>query len=159
MRIKGLTDEDFLQYREPSMFIIFPTCNFKCDIENGSQICQNWGLMREPIIDVNKEKIIQRYITNDITNAIVMGGLEPLDSFSDVLSFITSLRNDYKCDDTVVIYTGYKEEEVIDIINELKQFKNIIIKFGRFVPGQEPHQDPLLGVALASDNQYAVQIS
>ena len=36
---------------------------------------------------------------------------------------------------------------------------NIIIKFGRFVPMQQPHFDPILGVNLASDNQYAKQIS
>jgi hypothetical protein len=42
---------------------------------------------------------------------------------------------------------------------DLCQFSNIIIKFGRFRPGQEPHYDEVLGVKLASDNQYAKRVS
>jgi len=32
---------------------------------------------------------------------------------------------------------------------------NIIVKFGRYRPNQEKHYDKILGVFLASDNQYA----
>ena len=45
------------------------------------------------------------------------------------------------------------------IINNLKQFPNIIIKFGRFIPNQQSHYDEVLGINLASDNQYAKKIS
>ena len=31
MIIKGLIDEDFINYKKPSMVIEFPYCNFKCD--------------------------------------------------------------------------------------------------------------------------------
>ena len=41
----------------------------------------------------------------------------------------------------------------------LKKYSNIIIKFGRFIPNQKPHYDPVLGVELASDNQYGEKIS
>lgn len=34
----------------------------------------------------------------------------------------------------------------------------IIIKFGRYVPGSVPIQDPVLGVTLASSNQYAERL-
>ena len=34
-------------------------------------------------------------------------------------------------------------------------FKNIIIKFGRYVPNQKEHYDEILGINLASSNQYA----
>lgn len=54
---------------------------------------------------------------------------------------------------------GYKEDEIEDKINQLKQYKNIIVKFGRFVPNQEKHKDSLLGIYLASFNQYAIKIS
>ena len=37
-------------------------------------------------------------------------------------------------------------------------FTNIIIKFGRYIPNQKPHYDEVLGVNLASDNQYAERI-
>jgi hypothetical protein len=38
-------------------------------------------------------------------------------------------------------------------------FKNIIIKFGRFVPNKPHHIDEVLGIELASDNQYAKRIN
>ena len=61
--------------------------------------------------------------------------------------------------DDIVIYTGYTEEEVADKVYLLDLFPNIIIKYGRYIPGQEPHYDEVLGVKLASDNQYAKKIS
>ena len=44
-------------------------------------------------------------------------------------------------------------------IEELKKFPNIIVKFGRYKPGQEPHEDEVLGVNLANSEQYAKRIS
>jgi hypothetical protein len=40
----------------------------------------------------------------------------------------------------------------------LKNFDNIIIKYGRFIPNQEQHYDETLGVNLASNNQYAERL-
>ena len=159
MKLKGLTDEDFLQYQKPSMFIICPYCTFKCDKENGTQICQNWSLPKSEIIEIDTEIIIKRYLQNNITKAIVFGGLEPLDSFEEVIDFIELLRNKYKCLDDVIIYTGYRNDEIEDKISLLSQYKNIIIKFGRYIPGQKPHFDPVLGIDLISNNQYRVKIS
>ncbi len=159
MKIKGISDEDFLQYKKPSMFIICPYCTFKCDKENGTQICQNWPLSKAEIIDIDEETLIRRYLQNNITQAIVFGGLEPLDSFEQVLSFIDNLRKNHNCDDDVVIYTGYRNDEIEDKISLLSQYKNIIIKFGRYMPNQKPHFDPVLGIELASNNQYRVKLS
>ena len=64
--------------------------------------------------------------------------------------------------DDLVIYTGYNKEEERsqDLINFIKrnQYKNIIIKYGRYIPNQTPHYDEVLGVNLASDNQYAERL-
>ena len=38
-------------------------------------------------------------------------------------------------------------------------FKNIIIKFGRYIPNRNNKYDEILGVTLASDNQFAEKIS
>jgi transcription initiation factor IIE alpha subunit len=84
-------------------------------------------------------------------------GLEPFESAHDVLVLIEEFRK--YTDDDIVIYTGYYESEVSRYIEYLKKFKNIIIKFGRYRPYQSPHIDEVLGVKLASDNQYAVKIS
>ena len=58
-----------------------------------------------------------------------------------------------------MIYTGYYDYEIKDQLNELKQYPNIIIKYGRYIPNQSPHYDEILGVKLVSDNQYAERIS
>ena len=44
-------------------------------------------------------------------------------------------------------------------INNLKQFKNIIFKFGRYKPNNNKHYDNVLGINLISDNQYGLEIS
>jgi hypothetical protein len=92
----------------------------------------------------------------------VLGGLEPFKSFGDLCGFVDYIRN--YTEDDIVIYTGYTEEEYNSedwqvLRKWLKRFPNIIIKFGRFIPNQEPHYDEVLGVKLASDNQYARRIS
>ena len=152
MRVKQIVDEDFVNYMKPSMFIIAPTCTFKC----GKDICQNGSLMNEPDIEISAKDLVNRFLTNDITEAVVFGGLEPMDSFNDLKEFITLLRKKSDCD--VVIYTGYNVEEIYNQIWWLRQFKNVIVKFGRYVPNQEPHFDEVLGVKLASDNQYAAAL-
>ena len=157
MIVKGITDEDFINFKAPSMFIASATCSFKCDMEYGLPICQNGALANQPDIEVSMIGLIERYQDNPITKAIVFGGLEPLDD-DDTLIFISLLRSMNIMDD-VVIYTGYTEEEVGDKLIELKKLKNVIVKFGRFLPGHQPHYDPVLGVKLASNNQYAERLS
>lgn len=159
MTIKALVDEDFVNYKVPSMFIINSQCSFKCDRESDKKICQNSSLIRQQDISIDNEIIAERYFQNPITNAIVFGGLEPMDQFEDVFETIKILREDLKCDDDVVIYTGYNENEIPDRISALRKFKNVIMKFGRFLPNHERHFDEVLGVYLPSDNQYARKIS
>lgn len=161
MILKGLIDEDFINYRKPAMVLEFPKCNFKCDKECGMQVCQNSRLANAPIISTTYASVYHRYIQNPITSAIVMQGLEPFDSVNDVIGFIQYVRKYEHCDDDIVIYTGYKEEELEMTLNAFKalNFKNIIIKFGRYIPNQESHYDKVLGVKLASENQYGKKIS
>ena len=153
MKIKGLISEDLVNYKKPSMTIIFPYCTFKC----GEGYCQNSELAKAPIIEMNVNNLVDRYINNPITEAVVMQGLEPFDSWNDLKSFIHELRE--YCNDDIVIYTGYDKNEVIEKINELSKYTNIIVKFGRYIPNQEKHFDDLLEVYLASNNQYAERIS
>lgn len=150
-------DEDFVNYRKPSMFIGFPSCTFKCERECGKKCCQNSSLAQSPNIDVDTRYILKRYVHNNITSAVVCGGLEPFDSWQDLKGLITLLRN--HTSDDIVIYTGYYEEEIKDKIELLKQFPNIIIKLGRFIVDDEPVFDDVLGVTLASSNQKGVKIS
>ena len=157
MIIKGLIDEDFVNYKKPAMYIAFPSCTWKCEMDCGMRVCQNSTLAQSPNIEIETSKLVDRYLSNPITKAIVCGGLEPLDTRRDLKIFVAEFR--HKTDDDIVIYTGYKEDEVQNQLAYLRPYRNIIVKFGRFIPNQEPHYDEVLGVKLASDNQYARRIS
>lgn len=157
MNIKNLIDEDFANYKLCSMFIGFPSCTFKCEKECGICMCQNSDLVNYPTITIDYKAIVKRYINNHMSHAIVFGGLEPFDSYKDMIDLISEFRR--QTQDDIVIYTGYKEEELYNELLYLSSFSNIIIKFGRFVPYQEKHYDEVLGVNLASANQYAVRLS
>jgi hypothetical protein len=153
MKIKGITDEDFVNYKKASMFIAFPNCSFKCDHECGRAVCQNSALAKSQTIDIPISMLIDRYGQNPISKAVVCGGLEPLDSWEELQAFIRDFR--YYTPDDIVIYTGYEEEEIKDKIEWLSLFENIIIKFGRYRTNEPSHYDNLLGVSLMSSNQYA----
>lgn len=154
MKVKGINFEDFVNYKKPSMFISFPNCSFKCDKECGRAVCQNSALALSPDIEISVEEIVERYINNPITKAIVCGGLEPFDSFRDLSELITKLRE--VTNDEIVIYTGYKEEEIMEYVEPfLFTFSPIIVKYGRFIPDCESYLNEVLGVKLASPNQYA----
>ena len=157
MIIKQLLDEDFVNYKKPSMFIGFPSCTWKCERECGEHCCQNSALAQSPNINIDAKALVERYMANSITYAVVCGGLEPLDSWNELQDFIITFR--YWCNDEIVIYTGYKEEEIQDKLEWLKLYGPMIIKFGRYVPNEDSHYDNVLGVKLASKNQYAKVIS
>lgn len=160
MRIKNLISEDFVNYREPAMFISAPFCDWKCCRELGRDICmcQNSPAYNSPIVDVPDGELVGRYLANPITTAVVVGGFEPLYEswFPELLAFLKLFRE--KSSDCVVIYTGYNEGEVAGKLDELRKLGNVIVKFGRFIPDQPRHRDGLLGVELASPNQHAVKI-
>jgi hypothetical protein len=159
MEIKGIIHEDFVNYKVCSMTIAMPYCTFKCDKECGSNVCQNSKLAKDPTLDIPAAKIIDQYLYNPLSHAIVFQGLEPFDSYNDLYYFIYALRFVFKNNDPVVIYTGYNKDEISSKIEDLRKFSNIIIKFGRYIPDQKPHYDEILGVNLASNNQYAEKIS
>ena len=156
--LKGIIDEDFVNYRVPSMVLMFPRCSFKCETD-GNHFCQNAPLAKEPDITISIDKIYQRYINNPITKAIILQGLEPIDSWDEVNSLLFHFKIHKCCRDDVVIYTGYNKDEILDKIDHIQtMYDNVIIKYGRYIPGQQPHYDEVLGVNLASDNQYAERI-
>ena len=85
MILKGIIYEDFVNYKKISMYISFPYCSFKCDKEFGCQICQNGSLANTENINISLDRIVDRYINNPISEAVVMAGLEPMDSFEELM--------------------------------------------------------------------------
>lgn len=157
MILKGIIDEDHINYKKLSMVIEFPYCSFKCDKECGKQVCQNGILANSPNIEIPMDRIVERYLNNPLTEAVVLQGLEPFDSKDDLFELIKKFREITQ--DDIVIYTGYTKCELNQIFgNCLRDYRNIIIKYGRYIPYDEPHYDNVLGVTLASNNQYAERL-
>ena len=158
MKLINIIEEDFTNYRKPGMFLGFPRCNGKCNRDAKYNVCQNVDLFHSDRIDISIDEIIERYKKNHISQCIICGGLEPFDSFDDLKALYKAFRedDDITCDH-FVIYTGYYPFEIKNQINELIDISPLCltIKFGRFIPKHKPHFDPVLGVDLASDNQFA----
>jgi len=159
MKLKNIIDEDFQDYKKPSMMLATCFCDWKCLVEKDLDIhiCQNSELAHQDNIEVSVDKIINRYLSNPITQAIVIAGLEPIKQLLEILFFIYQFRK--KCNDDVVIYTGYYPEEIIEEVEMLKKYNNIFIKFGRYIPNSNGIWDEVLGVYLVSQNQFAIKIS
>lgn len=161
MRVKTIVDEDFTNYKKPAMFIGTISCGGKCCIEAGipMSVCQNDGWRSCAPVVLSDREICMRYLSNPLTGAIVFGGLEPFEQAKEVRKLVWTLRSVFGCNDDIVIYTGYNRNEIEEQVKLLSEFENIIVKFGRFCPNQTPHYDEVLGIELASDNQYAERIS
>lgn len=156
MIVKNLITYDVVQFKIPSMVVAFSHCSFKCEKEYNCN-CQNKSLAESTSIDISYDDILKAYANSKMCKALVLGGLEPFDDFEDVFELVLLFRRYYN--DPIVIYTGYNEDEIEDKIKRISNCRNIIVKFGRFIPNQKSHYDKVLGVRLASDNQYAKYIS
>ena len=160
INVKEIVDENFQDYKKASMFIATTKCDFKCLKEKGLDfsICQNSKTANLPNRKVLITDIFKRYIANPLTSAVVIGGLEPMLQFEEILNLVSYFRKN-NCRDDFVIYTGYYETEVADKVSLLQNFNNIIIKYGRFIPDSNSVFDNVLGINLNSENQHAVKIS
>lgn len=157
MRIKGLQMENFQDYKKCSMLIGTAFCDWKCCKECGQNICQNSSLAQSPYVDIADEELVNLYMNNPINSAIIFGGLEPFEQYEEMFNLIKLFRT--KTNDDIIIYTGFYKEEIEDKIQQLCKFNNIIVKYGRFIPNAKHKFDDILGVELASSNQYAEKIS
>lgn len=160
IKLKGIIWEDLINYKKIGTTLMFPKCSFKCDTENGVQLCQNRGLAAAPSQWHDIDDIMDRYMHTDLSEAIILQGLEPLDSLLDVYIVAAALK-EWEIKTPLIIYTGYKKSEISPTILRTLSSQipgDFIMKWGRYIPNQSPHYDPVLGVMLASDNQYGEYI-
>ena len=140
MLVKNIVEEDFVNYKLPSMFIATCFCDWKCCREQNLDIsvCQNSDISKQANYNISNKDIFNRYISNPITKAVVIGGLEPMMQFEEIYDLIKCFR-DNNCKDMFVIYTGYNENEILNQIDRLKKFENIILKIGRYRHNNKSH--------------------
>lgn len=161
MHCRDIVDEVFGDYKDPSMLIAAKSCDWKCckELNLPEDTCQNHALIKNPLIEISFQRLYERYKKNGITKAIIFGGLEPILQFDEVLGFIKYLREECKCDDPVIIYTGYYIDEIAYDLYMLCDYSHIIVKSGRYIPGEDSRYDETLGVTLSSSNQFSGELT
>ena len=167
MLLLDVKTDNVTDYKKTSMLIAFPTCSGKCNN------CQNQYLLdrKNETVLSNAEHIVDFYNNLLTHDAIVMAGLEPFDSFMDVLSIVNELGNSVKHDVDIVIYTGYDQGEYIDnfernLVDTFKHavesnnhIKSLIVKIGRYDEDysiEDGWFNKSLGVNLATTNQFTL---
>ena len=152
MRLKQIIDESFGDYKLCSMLLIADKCTWKCEG------CQNKHLSQLPSQNFPDEEILERFHNNPLTEAIVIGGLEPFEQLNELVIFIgEAIKAELNV--PIVIYTGFEIDD-FDLYwsgfePAAKTYKGpVIVKFGRYVANSESYFNEDLGVTLISKNQY-----
>lgn len=130
-------------------------CDWKCEKEGLTPLCscQNSHLTKLPNIELSSKEIIDIYIKHETAKALIFAGLEPMLQIDEILEIIKDFRKEFSEDD-IIIFTGYNKEELTPQLAKLRLYKNIYVKFGRYIADSKPKIDPVGGIILASDNQY-----
>lgn len=153
--------EVFGDYKKTSLLLSVKTCDYKCCIEGNFNIniCHNYHLDSNEEKEISPQYIWNKVNSNPLIQGVIFAGKEPMLDiyFEDMLKVIKEIRENSNID--IVIFTGYYEKEIPNKIEELKKYKNIVVKFGRYIPNRNSIFSDVLGTTLASDNQYAVKIS
>lgn len=153
-----LTDvkEVFQDYKKSALMLGTCFCDWKCCKESGFPVtlCQNHSISKQGFHTVTFKQVLD-YVRKSYTDAVLFAGLEPFMQKKEVLSCVRYLREKGVTKD-IVIYTGYYLEELNEEVLEVCENCHVILKCGRFIPNRKPVFDKVLGVTLASDNQYGV---
>lgn len=161
MLLIDVKTDNITDYKETSVLLIFPYCSGKCGNACHNKYLQN--LSENEYLHTTSKAIKQLYEGLSTHKAIVMAGLEPFDSFDDVLDIVKTICSSHKACD-IVIYSGYKKDEYDETFKDkllacyfdynIYNNKKLIVKLGRY---DEKHKNSwhsvILGVSLATDNQ------
>jgi len=141
------------------LLIATHSCDFKCLKEQNLDlsICQNSHLTDNPTKQIGVPELIDIFNNNLLSDCVVFAGMEPMLQFEEIYNFIRHFRESNN--DDIVLFTGYYPDEIEDKIERLKEFSNIVVKFGRFIENSSDVYDKTLGISLASKNQFAKKIS
>ena len=151
IQVRNIKFEDNDGYTIPCMVLDMPYCNPKYN--NSNDVCDTYPYSNDILININIDNIIYNYNNNPNTKAIIFQGLEPfyrdmdvfdiskknpngfIDNFSDILYAIKLLRVDYKCNDSIIIHTGYTRDTCSSkgFLKQLQEYNNITITYGKYV--------------------------
>ena len=146
MLIKELIVEDFNSY-------MYPTTTVRLPSGDPDEV---------PLFPMPDNGIIELFVYNDKTRALVIKNFAPLNSssFDEIIELLRKLRVEYKQKDSLfILYTDYDKKDIEDKLLALRSYVGpVIVKFGQYDPTYPPKMDSVLGIMLSSSNQYAERI-
>lgn len=150
--------EVFQDYKKSALLFSTCYCDWKCCHEAGVDIdiCQNQKVSQQREVTLPFESILKK-VNQSFTDAVIFGGLEPILQADEVVQCIEYLRK-HGVKKDIVVYTGYYLEEIDPETLAYLALNDCILKCGRFIPDRKPKFDAVLGITLASDNQYGVYL-
>ena len=147
--------EVFQDYKRSAVMFSAISCDWKCCKEAGRDVCQNMKLTKGEIVVLSFDRAL-KMVKDSITDAVLFAGLEPLLQADELVQFIEYLRQK-GISKPIVIYTGYYPEEINqETLLRLAKCQ-VVMKFGRYIPDRPSRFDEILGITLASDNQFGVE--
>lgn len=154
IEVKDVT-EVFQDYKKPALMVCTAHCDFKCCKDAGYDVCHNMKVAKQRGVFLPFARLLNMVNKSTLTDAVLFGGLEPFLQADELVQCIEYLRAHGMTKD-IVIYTGYDRSELDQKTLLRLSCSQVIVKFGRYVPNSSPVFDPILGIILASDNQYGV---
>ncbi len=146
MLIKELIVEDFNSY-------MYPTTTVRLPSGDPDEV---------PLFPMPDNGIIELFVYNNKTKALVIKNFAPLNSssFDEIIELLRKLRVEYKQKDSLfILYTDYDKKDIEDKLLALRSYVGpVIVKFGQYDPTYPPKMDSVLGIMLSSSNQYAERI-
>lgn len=150
--------EVFQDYKKSAILFSTCYCNWKCCHEAGipESVCQNQKVAQQREVYLPFESVLKK-VNQSFTDAVIFGGLEPMLQADEVVQCIQYLRQ-HGVKKDIVVYTGYYVEEIDEETLAYLAMNDVILKCGRYIPDRKPKFDAVLGITLASDNQYGVYL-
>jgi pyruvate-formate lyase-activating enzyme len=150
IRYKSITHERV----EDAPFVGALICAVSCSI--GCKDCFNESVKQEPNRCSYIPNILDEIQANPFNEGVILAGLEWSSQPKELIALVKEATKRHL---PIIIYTGYTSDQFIRRVPRIKEFPNVLIKYGSFNQNLRSFEHKEYGVNLASTNQHIQKIS
>ncbi|MCH4890037.1 radical SAM protein [Acidaminobacter sp. JC074] len=144
IRYKSITHERL----EDAPFVGALVCALDCNI--GCKGCFNQSLKEAPIFYKKADEVLDEIMSNPFNEGVILAGLEWSLQPSELMAMIKSCASK---NIPVIVYTGHKIETFLRRVPKIKNYPEVLIKYGAYDESKLSLTHEAYGVRLASTNQ------
>jgi len=150
IRYKSITHERV----EDAPFVGALVCALDCNI--GCKGCFNQSLKEAPIFYKKADEIMDEIMSNPFNEGVILAGLEWSLQPTELLALVKSatVRNM-----PVIVYTGHDINTFLRRVPLIKQFTEVLVKYGAYDESKLSLTHEAYGIKLASTNQHIDSIA